>query len=101
MSTPTWIVPLDDGRVGFWTSSTSGKAKRLRNDARVTVQPSDARGKIRPSTTSTGGTAVLTGAGPDFDVIRSRVKAKYGVMVDDVEALQRPRASRQGKPALR
>jgi hypothetical protein len=28
--TPTWIIALDGGRVGFWTSSRSGKYKRLR-----------------------------------------------------------------------
>jgi hypothetical protein len=28
VSTPTWIVGLDDARVGFWTSSASGKYKR-------------------------------------------------------------------------
>jgi hypothetical protein len=25
VATPTWIVPLSEGRVGFWTSSGSGK----------------------------------------------------------------------------
>ncbi|MFW3370850.1 pyridoxamine 5'-phosphate oxidase family protein [Rhodococcus qingshengii] len=39
VATPTWVVPLPDGRIGFWTSSKSGKAKRLRNNPRVTVVP--------------------------------------------------------------
>ena len=30
VSTPTWVVALDDGKIGFYTSSTSGKAKRAR-----------------------------------------------------------------------
>jgi len=38
VATPTWIVPLDDGRVGFWTSSSAGKTKRLRTNPVVTVQ---------------------------------------------------------------
>ena len=41
VSTATWITPLDGGRIGFWTSSASGKAKRLRNDGRIALQPSD------------------------------------------------------------
>ena len=45
---PVWVVPLDGGTVGFYTSSGSGKAKRLAHTARVTVQPSDARGRTKP-----------------------------------------------------
>jgi PPOX class probable F420-dependent enzyme len=81
VSTPTWIVPLDAGRVGFWTSSASGKYKRLRSNPTVTVQPSDARGRVKASSTPVEGTAVLTQSGPDFDAIRREVRAKYGVMV--------------------
>ena len=29
VSTPVWWVDLGDGSFGFWTSSASGKAKRL------------------------------------------------------------------------
>jgi hypothetical protein len=44
--TPTWIVALDGARVGFWTSSASGKYKRLRDNPRIVLQPSDARGRV-------------------------------------------------------
>ena len=43
--TPVWSVPLGDHEIGFWTSSGSGKAKRLAHTDRVTVQPCDGRGK--------------------------------------------------------
>jgi PPOX class probable F420-dependent enzyme len=79
--TPTWITPLDGGRAGFWTSSSSGKVKRLRRDPRVTVQPSDARGRVTAGSSQTGGMAELVTAGPEFDAIRRQIKAKYGVMV--------------------
>ena len=46
VATAIWIVPLDGGRVGLLTSSASGKAKRLRNNPSVTLQPSDARGRV-------------------------------------------------------
>jgi len=79
--TATWIVPLDASRVGFWTSSGSGKYKRLRNDPRVTLQPSDSRGKVKAGTTPVEGTVQLVTSGPDFDAVQSKVRGKYGVMV--------------------
>ena len=29
VSTPVWVVPVSDGRVGFWTAMGTGKTKRL------------------------------------------------------------------------
>ncbi len=79
--TATWIVPLDGGRVGLLTSSASGKAKRLRNNPSLTLQPSDVRGRVKADTTPATGTIELVTSGPDFDAITSKMKAKYGVMV--------------------
>ena len=59
VSTPTWVVALDEGKVGFYTSSTSGKAKRLKNNPKVVVQPSDGRGRAKPGTFPLTGTAVV------------------------------------------
>ena len=81
VATPTWIVALDAGRVGFWTSSASGKYKRLRNSPRITLQPSDSRGRLKFGTTPLEGTVQLVTSGPDFDAVQSKVRAKYGVMV--------------------
>ena len=56
--TQTWICPLDGSRVGFWTSSASGKYKRLRNNPRITLaaptpaagsRPERSRSRGRPS----------------------------------------------------
>ena len=79
--TPTWIVALDGDRVGFWTSSASGKYKRLRNDPRIALQPSDARGRVKAGSQPAEGTAELVITGADFDAIQRAVRAKYGVMV--------------------
>jgi hypothetical protein len=79
VSTPTWVVAHDDGKIGFYTSSTSGKAKRLRNDSNVVVQPSDSRGRAKPHTTPLEGTAVVV-TGPERDAIYDKVVAKYGFM---------------------
>jgi hypothetical protein len=78
VSTPVWIVALGDDKMGFWTSSGSGKAKRLAHTQRVTVQPSDARGKVKDGTAAIEATAELVGPGPELDAIRTAVVAKYG-----------------------
>ena len=81
VTTATWIAPLDRGRVGILTSSASGKAKRLRNNPSVTLQPSDVRGRVKAGTTPVTGTVELVTSGPDFEAIASEVNAKYGLMV--------------------
>jgi uncharacterized protein len=79
VATPVWVVPLDAGEVGFWTSSGSGKAKRLTHTSRVTVQPCDGRGRPKQGSAPVDARARLV-AGPELEVIRERVVAKYGVM---------------------
>ncbi len=81
VATATWIVPVDGGRVGLLTSSASGKIKRLRNNPRLTLQPSDVRGRVEADTTPVTGTVELVTAGPDFGAITSTVKDKYALMV--------------------
>ncbi len=79
VATPVWVVKLDDERVGFWTSSGSGKAKRLAHTARVTVTPCDARGRVKEGAATVDATArVVTGS--ELEDIRRRIVAKYGLM---------------------
>jgi PPOX class probable F420-dependent enzyme len=77
VSSPVWAVALEDGKIGFWTSSGSGKAKRLAHTDRVTIQPCDARGRAKPGTQPIEATARLV-TGPEFDAIHDKVVAKYG-----------------------
>jgi PPOX class probable F420-dependent enzyme len=86
VATPVWVVALGDGRLAFWTSSGSGKAKRLAHTSRVTVQPSDSRGMTRPGGTVTEATAQVV-SGPELEEIRRRVIAKYGVMAQISKAI--------------
>ena len=79
VSTPTWVVALDGGKIGFYTSSTSGKAKRLKNNPNVVVQPSDARGRAKPGTSPLNGTAVVV-SGAERDAVYDKVVTKYGFM---------------------
>jgi PPOX class probable F420-dependent enzyme len=75
-----WVVGLDSGELGFWTSSGSGKAKRLAHTSRVLVQPSDPRGRPKAGSAETEASARLVTGGPEMDEIRRKIKAKYGVM---------------------
>jgi len=81
ISTATWIVALDGDRIGFWTSTASGKYKRLRNNPKIVLQPADPRGRVKAGSPSVEGTAELVTAGADFDAIQHGIRAKYGVMV--------------------
>ncbi|MGY1813102.1 PPOX class F420-dependent oxidoreductase [Blastococcus sp. SYSU D00820] len=52
--TPVWAAPDGDSLV-VWTRADSGKVKRLRHTARVTVAPCDVRGRVRgPAVEATG-----------------------------------------------
>jgi len=79
VASPVWSVSLDEGKLGFWTSSGSGKAKRLAHTAKVTVQPCDARGRLKAGSEPVDATAVVV-TGAELDTIRVKVKAKYGFM---------------------
>jgi len=80
VSTPVWVVPVSDGRIGFWTAMGTGKTKRLRNDPRVAVQPCDVRGNVKDGSDAVSGTAEMVQSGQLFDEVHSRVRAKYGFM---------------------
>lgn len=79
-SVPVWIVGAGDGKLGFTTSSSSWKAKRLANDDRIQVQPSDMRGNVQAGTAPRSGTAVVA-KGSEFEAMTGRIKAKYGFPV--------------------
>ena len=80
VSTPVWVVPVSDGRIGFWTAMGNGKTKRLKNNPQVTVQPSDARGRVKEGTAVHSGTAEMVQSGRLFDEVHARVREKYGFM---------------------
>ena len=78
VTTPVWTVGLEDGRLGFWTAMGSGKTKRLKNNAAVTVQPCSATGTVKAGTTAVSGTAEMVQSGPLFDEVQRKVRKKYG-----------------------
>jgi PPOX class probable F420-dependent enzyme len=79
VKTPVWVVALDNGHFGFWTSSGSGKAKRLAHTERVTVQACDARGRVKDGAATIEGSARLV-TGPEFEAIQAKIRDKYGFL---------------------
>lgn len=79
VATAVWAVGLDGGRIGFWTSSGSGKVKRLAHTDRVLVQPSDSRGNVKAGTSPVQATARLA-TPAELTTISEKVVAKYGIM---------------------
>ena len=79
VSTAVWSADLGNGTAGLWTSSGSGKAKRLAHTSKVKIQPSDGRGKVRPGTQPIETTAKWE-TGAEIDLIREKSVAKYGFM---------------------
>jgi len=86
VATPVWCADLGNDSFGFWTSSVSGKVKRLNHTARVTVQPCSARGEIKPDTTPSHGSARVV-EGEELELIRKRIIAKYGFMTKFTKVL--------------
>lgn len=83
---PVWIADFGGGQVGFTTSSSSYKVKRLENDSRVILQPSDARGNVKDgSEPVTGSAQVVTG--PEFEPYKEVVKKKYGIQYGAMNVL--------------
>jgi len=74
---PVWPVDAGKGRVGFITSCTTWKIKRLAANSRVELQPSDSRGRAKADTEAVSGSAeVVTGA--EFEAMKAKVSQKYG-----------------------
>lgn len=78
VSIPVWIVELEEQRVGFTTSSSSWKVKRLASNPSVLLQASDSRGKVKPGSAQVPGTGAVV-RNDEYVAVRAKVKAKYGV----------------------
>lgn len=77
VATPVWFV-VDAGVLLVWTDASSGKVKRIRNEATVTVTPCDARGRVkRGASQRTGRAELLTRA--DGTRVHQLLNRKYGV----------------------
>lgn len=77
-STPIWIAEAGD-LIGFTTASDSWKMRRLRNDNRCELRPSDQRGRVSPHSAVVTATAREATA-DERTRIEEAIDAKYGWM---------------------
>ena len=67
VATPVWVV-RDGDELRIWTNPTSGKVKRIRRNASVTLVPCSTRGEPRgeavPGTARAGGGSAAGGSRP-------------------------------------
>ncbi len=94
---PVWPVEAGDGRVGFITSSETWKAKRIANNPRVEVQPSDSRGRAKDNTESVAGTAQVF-QGSEFDAMNTKLANKYGYQLKIINFMHAIPGRRTGHP---
>ena len=80
VSTPVWLVQLPEGEFGFSTGSASGKAKRLRHTARVTLQACDMSGGSAHGPVLDGKARLVSGAELQQVQNKNAMKAKYGAL---------------------
>jgi PPOX class probable F420-dependent enzyme len=83
---PVWVVELGDGRVGFTTSRDSWKVKRILNTPKVTLRPSDQRGRVADDAVEVTGVATVS-EGDEFTEVKALVKSKYGLLVTLITAM--------------
>jgi uncharacterized protein len=73
--TTVWFAPVD-GRLYVFTSANSGKAKRIRNNPRVTLTPSNFRGKPKTQVSIEAEARIM---GRDEEEVPNRfIDRKYG-----------------------
>jgi PPOX class probable F420-dependent enzyme len=74
--TPVWVVP-DGDALAVWTTTDSGKVKRIRRRPEVTVAPCDIRGNPRGE--AVPARAVIGDAGYT-ERVRALIRRKYGLL---------------------
>ena len=73
--TPVWVV-AEGGKLYVWTVGDSGKVKRIRNNSRVRIAVSDARGT--PKSGWVEAQVRVLDSQVDEDAQRKRLATKYG-----------------------
>lgn len=90
VDTPVWAAP-DGDELLVTTAGTSGKVKRLRHTARVTLTPCDARGKVAEGAPTVAATAVVRDDAETMARLDRALKAKYGMKYTVLRAGQKLR----------
>jgi PPOX class probable F420-dependent enzyme len=86
--TPVWFVNDGENRLVIFTGKSSGKVKRIRNNPRVEIAPSDAQGKPRGATIQARARFI---EGDATKHALALLKRKYGFQFTAIEWLNKLR----------
>lgn len=78
VATPVWLVADGDSGLAVWTVADSGKVKRLRRDARVTLRPCDRRGRVADGAPTVEAVATVRDEPARVTEVERRLRARYG-----------------------
>jgi len=95
--TPVWVV-AEGGKLYVWTVGDSGKVKRIRNNGRVRIAISDARGM--PKSSWVEARARVLDSQADEGTQRKRLATKYGWQFHLFNWMNRFSRNRTGHVAL-
>lgn len=81
VSTPVWVAldPTRDAALVVTTPAGTGKLKRLRNDPRVTVRPSDRSGRPLAGAEPVDGVAEVLGPDSGHPALVGSLRRKYRI----------------------
>src|SRR5579884_709490 len=88
VATPMWIG-RDDDRLFFWTPADSWKAKRAKNNPRVTMVPCGRTGKIRDGAEPVEGVAEVITDAATVQRLAGVIRRKYGFEFTIVTFIER------------
>ncbi|HAJ36051.1 MAG TPA: PPOX class F420-dependent oxidoreductase [Chloroflexi bacterium] len=95
--TPVWVA-AEGNKLYVWTVGDSGKVKRIRNNGRVRIAVSDARGN--PQSEWVEARARVLDAPADDQAQRQRLAAKYGWQFHMFNLMNRFSRNKAGHVAL-
>ena len=97
VKTPLWFVE-SDGAIFVRTPDNSGKVRRIRNNPRVRIALSDARGKPQGAWLDVNAEFI---SGPRADEVNELLKRKYGLLKKLIDIGSKLRGNRSVVIALR
>ncbi len=95
VTTPVWIAPTPEGLV-VTTGAASGKVKRIRNDARVALQPCGRFGDVAAGAPEVAAVAAVLGPAEDHPEATGVLRRKYGLQYALITVAERLASRRRG-----
>ncbi len=96
VKTPVWFAQ-DGERLVMLTDPAAGKLKRIRNNPRVTIGPSDGRGNPLGATVEARARILQ---GPDAQASEQLIAKKYGLMFKFIGGMNRLRGGKRERTII-